>query len=61
MKYRITVEEVVEPTEDNKYPNYPEVYQQIVEDLDVNDLAVYINEPRRFHMIDLDVHPRAED
>lgn len=44
MKYRITVEEVTEPTDASKYTAYVEIYQQVAEDLDVSGLVVAINQ-----------------
>ena len=42
MKYRITIDEVIE-TEGKTYPSHNEIYQQVVEDLIVTNLVTIIN------------------
>lgn len=42
MKYQITVETLTE-REDTKYPDKVEIYQQIVDDLNVPELVTWIN------------------
>jgi hypothetical protein len=45
MKYRITVEEILpNEKESSKYPDTTEVYQQIVDNLNVPKLATWIND-----------------
>lgn len=46
MKYQITVEKVIDPEADKKYPDKVEIYQQTVEELNIPELVKWINSPQ---------------
>ena len=43
--YRITIEKEKDPP-DGKYSNWEEIYQQIINDIEISKLINMINEPR---------------